>query len=90
MERLVRGIGDVQEGRPSGVPELIGFTSWEALVDTVSLDKSCELYVMVSLVERFGVDELLSSLQRTVGEDDNPDPAGRGAANSRTEYSARP
>lgn len=73
MERLVRGIGDIQQGRPSSVAELIGFASWEELVNTVQLDKRCELHVIVSLVERLGVDELLSCLQGTVGEDDNPE-----------------
>ena len=73
MERLVRGIGDVRDGRPSDVAELVGIASWNELTTAVRLDVQCELAVMVNLVGKFGVDKLLKCLRETVGEDDSPD-----------------
>ncbi len=60
------GINDLQNNRPSSVPELFGIADWEELKEYVKSPEGQSLAVLVRLVESYGVPKLRRALAACV------------------------
>jgi hypothetical protein len=68
--RFARAAVDLKEGRSTTHPELACFTSWGEVQTYVSDDpQGSELKLMVDLVDRFGAERIIRSLERMPRED---------------------
>lgn len=61
--RLLWGVRDLQNGRPSDVPEFFGFTNWSEVVEHSKTDDGQDLRTLVTLVEMNGIGQLISALK---------------------------
>jgi DNA polymerase III epsilon subunit family exonuclease len=66
IERLIIGIGNLQEGLTTNVPELVGFRSWGELEASVEIESRSEIAAVMRLVKRHSINELLGYLRDTV------------------------
>lgn len=65
---MLRGVQELKEGQPSSVPEFIGFSNWNEIVELVRIGEGDQLQTFVNLVETRGERQLMWALNRTVDE----------------------
>lgn len=66
---MLRGVQELKEGQPTSVPEFIGFTNWDEVLEFVRSGEGDHLQTFVNLVEARGERQLMWALNRTVDEE---------------------
>jgi AAA domain/UvrD-like helicase C-terminal domain len=69
LKKLLRGVIKLKNNEPCDVPELFGFSNWQAVISYARSDEGTELQMFVNLVEAQGEKKLLWALNRCVEED---------------------
>jgi hypothetical protein len=64
LQRLVQGVQDIEQGRATRAPELMGISSLQALVDYSVTEQGREFALLVRLYRQYGAATLLSALAR--------------------------
>lgn len=67
--KLLRGVQDLKNGRPSNVPEFFGLANWPAVVVHSQKEEGQHLSTFVNLVEQRGERQLMWALNRVVDEE---------------------
>lgn len=68
IRRMAEAAQSLQQGRPTGHPELFAFGSWAEVQEYVASGEGKDLEVMVKLVDRHGADELIRVCDRLTDE----------------------
>jgi len=71
LRRLVDGVADLQQARPTNVPEFFGFSTWREVVAFSETQEGASLSMLVGLVDRYGVKQLAWALGRLTPHEDS-------------------
>jgi superfamily I DNA/RNA helicase len=71
---LAESARDLMNGMGTSHPDLMGFKDWNEVVQfTHEDDGAADLRVLVNLIDKYGVEEVITIASRTVEEKDGPD-----------------
>lgn len=63
--RMLYGVRDLKQGRPSDHPDLFGFKHWNEVVEFSKSDEGDDIRTFVGLVEQYGEGRLIATLKDT-------------------------
>jgi superfamily I DNA/RNA helicase len=70
---LAESARDLMSGVGTSHPDLMGFKDWNEVVTYVNEESAADLRVLVNLIDKYGVEEVITIASRTVEEKDGPD-----------------
>lgn len=73
LMRMLDGVRDLKQGRPSDVSEFFGFSNWKDVVEFTKEPAGEQLRTFVKLVETHGEDRLIRNLKQTSDDEAEAD-----------------